>query len=41
MPLVVHFEIARLKDQGWRIVAVQSTDNSQKNALNQVFGQLY
>ena len=39
--LVVHFEIARLKGKGWRVVAVQSTDDSKKNALNQVFAQLY
>ena len=41
MHLVVHFEIARLKGKGWRVVAVQSTDNSKKNALDQVFAQLY
>jgi len=41
MQLVVHFEIARLKGNGWRVIAVQCTDNSKKNALNQVFAQLY
>ena len=41
MHLVVHFEIARLKGKGWRVIAVQCADNSKKNALNQVFAQLY
>jgi hypothetical protein len=41
MHLVVHFEIARLKGKGWRVIAVQGTDDSKKNALNQVFSQLY
>ena len=41
MHLVVHFEIARLKGKGWRVIAAQCTDNSKKNALNQVFAQLY
>jgi hypothetical protein len=41
MHLVVHFEIARLKGKGWRVIAVLCTDNSKKNALNQVFAQLY
>jgi hypothetical protein len=39
--LVAHFEIARLEGKGVAVVAVQSTDNSKKNALNQVFAQLY
>ena len=39
--LVVHFEIARLKGKGWRVIAVQCADNSKKTALNQVFAQLY
>jgi hypothetical protein len=41
MHLVVHFEIARLKGKEWRVIAIQSTDSSKKNALNQVFAQLY
>jgi hypothetical protein len=41
MHLVVHFEIARLKGKGWRVIAAQCADNSKKNALNQVFAQLY
>jgi hypothetical protein len=41
MHLVVHFEIARLKGKEWRIIAVQSTDSSKKNALDQVFAPLY
>ena len=41
MHIVVHFEIARLKGKEWRAIAIQSTDSSKKNALNQVFAQLY
>ena len=41
MHLIVHFEIARVKGKGWRVIAAQCTDNSKKNALNQVFAQLY
>ena len=38
--IVVHFEIARLKGEEWRIIAVQGTYNSTKSTLNQVFAHL-
>ena len=41
MHLVLHFEIARLKGKGWRVIAIQCAGNSKENALNQVFAQLY
>lgn len=33
MHLVVHFEIARLESKGWRVIAVQSTDNARRTRL--------
>ena len=45
MHLAVHFEVARMEDKGngqrWRVIAIQSEDNSKSNALNQIFAQTF
>jgi hypothetical protein len=38
--LAVHFEVAKLKEKGWRVIAIQSMDTSKSNSLSEIFGLL-